>query len=208
MVSSFSYSNLVQNLQACHSNLSDVHYHNFTEAMLEFAYSFAYLGKGLGFAYDDVTSKAEAIRRNFNRQSEYTGLQSFIMDEIRRNVTRNNDSSNPSTARTVLRLMWLLDFLLELLKSLLVKEHKKLSKLCSKAYDAALGPHHPWPVRMAAKVGMKLVPNREAFVERLCGPNRSKEEQIRMINELGDAAKPIRDVLWEFYREHKLTELP
>lgn len=208
MVSSFSYSNLVDNLKACHSNLEDIHFHNFTEAMLEFAYSFSYLGKGLSFAYSDVTTKAEAIRRNFGRQTQFTGLQSFISDEISRNVTRNNDSNNPSTARTALRLMWLLDFLLELLKSLLINENKKLSKLCRKAYDSALGPHHPWPVRMAAKVGMKLVPSREVFMERLLGVNKTKEEQVRMINELSDSAKPIRDVLWEFYKQHNLTELP
>lgn len=100
----FDINKLFYNLERAADNLGDINHLNFAEAMLEFSNSFSFLGRALSMAFSDITTKANIIKANF-QGSEFTGLQSMILDEVRRGVERNNNEDHPSTARTVLRLM-------------------------------------------------------------------------------------------------------
>lgn len=82
-----------------------------------------------------------------------------------------------------------------------------MSKCCRKAYDQALGPHHPWAVRMAAKIGIKTVPNRDEYMNRLLG-QAPLETQLDLFRRMMELSAPLREVLWQFYNEHNLTGLP
>jgi Glycolipid transfer protein (GLTP) len=202
----FNYDNLMNHLQKASENLEDIHFYHFSEAMQEFSNSFAFLGMALSMAFSDITTKARAIQDNFKNLS-ITGLQTMIREEIRRGVERNNDKSSPSTARTVLRLLWFFDFLKEIITNVLNNPAQKLSDACSEAYSVALAPHHPWHVRMAAKLGIKTVPSKEEYLNRLIGP-MPLEKQLDLFRTMLEASTPIREKLWQFYNENRLTDLP
>ncbi|CAG9326905.1 unnamed protein product [Blepharisma stoltei] len=207
MVSQFDINKLFEHLEQAAVNLDEIHYLHFADAMLEFSNSFAFLGRALSMAFSDITSKAAIIKNNF-QGSQFTGLQSMISDEIRRGVERfHQDDHHASTARTILRLMWFFDFLRQLIINFSTHLDWKMSKCVSEAYDDAFGPHHPWPVRMAAKVGIKTVPNREEYGRRLLG-DISLERQLELFNRMLELSSPIREALWNFYKRNNLTELP
>lgn len=206
MVSTFNLENLLQHLRLASENLNDVNFYHFSEAMLEYSNSFSFLGRALSMAFSDIITKAQLIQANF-KNSRFTGLQSMILDEISRGVEKINSEPNISTARTVLRLLWFFDFLKELITNLINNPKWKLSKACSKAYDAALAPHHPWPVRMAASLGIKTVPNKQEYMNRLFG-NIPYEQQIQAFTAMIETSTPLREALWNFYHQNKLTDLP
>lgn len=206
MVAVFDLDNLLTHLKAAGENLDDIHFFHFSEAMLEYSNSFSFLGRALSMAFSDIITKAHAIQNNF-KNSQMVGLQSMIRDEISRNVTRNNTENSPSTARTVLRLLWFFDFLKDMITNLITCPDWKLSKCCTKAYNSALAPHHPWPVRLAAKLGIKTVPNKKEYMDRLLG-NKSLEEQLGIFKLMIENSTPIRETLWRFYHENRLTDLP
>lgn len=114
------------------------------------------------------------------RGEKIESLQHLIEKEVALGVQELNGENNHkkfkkdtweynyiSTARTTLRNLWLMDFLEELMK--LINEDKKssLSHIGKQAYNKGLGPHHPWVVRQAAKVGFLAAPSRDTFIKSL-----------------------------------------
>ena len=207
MVSVFSLENLIDHLKQAAENLDDIHFYHFSEAMMEFSNSFSFLGRALSMAFSDISTKAQAIEKNF-KNSPNPGLQSMILGEVERGVQRNNSEEGPSTARTVLRLLWFFDFLKDMITNVMENEKWKLSKSCSKAYDSALAPHHPWHVRLAAGLGIKTVPSKKEYMDRLLGRDKTLEEQMGLFKMMLDYSAPIRETLWGFYHQHRLTDLP
>jgi hypothetical protein len=157
-------------------------------------------------AFSDITTKAHTIQSNF-KDSRFTGLQSMIRDEVSRGVEKENSSKKASTARTVLRLLWFFDFLREMISNLVTHREFSLEKCCRKAYKRALAPHHPWAVRVAAKLGIKTVPNKEEYMNRLLG-NIGYDQQIQVFQSMMDESVAIRETLWKFYHDNGLTNLP
>jgi hypothetical protein len=206
MVSVFSLENLLNHLRQASENLNDIHFYHFSEAMLEFSNSFSFLGTALSMAFSDISTKAQLVQTNF-KDSSVVGLQSMIMDEVRRGVEKMHSSRETSTARTVLRLLWFLDFLKEMITCMVRSPDWKLSKCCSHAYETALAPHHPWAVRMAAKLGIKTVPSKSEYLNRLLG-NLDPARQMEMMQQMVEYSTPMRETLWKFYHENNLTTLP
>lgn len=83
-----------------------------------------------------------------------------------------------------------------------------MREICSDAYKHALAPHHPWPVRQVAKLGMLTVHNRDEFEGVIMGTNRTLQEKRVMLSAILDRINPIKETLWTYYREHNLTNLP
>lgn len=206
MVAVFNLENLLNHLRAAQLNLDDINFYNFSEAMLEYSNSFSFLGRALSMAFSDISSKAKIIQENF-KNSPITGIQSMIRDEVSRGVEKEKSSKKASTARTVLRLLWFFDFLREMITNLITHPEFSLDKACRKAYKKALAPHHPWAVRVAAKLGIKTVPNKEEYMNRLCG-NIGYERQIEVFQTMMNESTPIRETLWKFYIDNRLTDLP
>ena len=73
-----------------------------------------------------------------------------------------------STSRTIFRGCWFFDFLHSLTKDLVEDKTVKASKIALKAYNVALGPHHPWALKKAAGVAMKAIKAREKFQKSIC----------------------------------------
>jgi hypothetical protein len=73
-----------------------------------------------------------------------------------------------STSRHLYRGCWFFDFLHSLFTDFVGDRTVMMSKLAQKAYDVALGPHHPFLLKKAAGVAMKACKKREKFIESLC----------------------------------------
>lgn len=84
----------------------------------------------------------------------------------------------------------------------------KISDCCKKAYDEALGPHHPFTVRAAAKTAMSFTPNRDKFLKELFPENLTEDEKYKAFKQCIETMTPIREFLWNYYGEHKLKDLP
>lgn len=203
----FSYQHLMALIAEAAAHAENVPYAVFADIMIEFSKAFESMGAALSFAFSDITSKAEIIRKNCGSLPQPVGLQEAVRREMTQGTEREH-GDNPSTARTLLRLMWFLNFLVAIISNLTTDKTSKLSKITKRAYDEALGPHHPWPVRLGAAIGIKTVPKRNDFVQRLLGPGKSEAEYDDLFRGISVGIIPIRDALWRFYEENRLTDLP
>jgi len=137
-----------------------------------------------------------------------SSLQTQIEYEIASGLTKRCDKTFTSTARTVLRLMWYLDFESLLIEGLLNNPYASMREICSDAYKHSLAPHHHWPVRQIAKLGMFTLHNRDEFESVVLGPNRTLQEKRVMLASILDRLNPLRDTLWDYYKHHNLLNLP
>lgn len=202
----FSFPRLLDLIASASATPDNIQYGPFCDLMIEFSKAFASMGRALSFAFSDITSKAEIIRGKFS-STQWSGLQEMVREEIRLGVEREH-GDHPSTARTLLRLMWFLNFLQSIISNLITDKASKLSAITQHAYDESLAPHHPWPVRLGAAIGIKTVPKRTAFVAHLFGEGRSEAEYDAMLGQIAQGTLPLRNALWGFYESNRLTGLP
>ena len=106
-----------------------------------------------------------------------------------------------STARTVTRNLWLLDFLYILMGMVADDPKMALPTAVKEAYNKALGPHHPWIIRKAAGAAMIAVMSREKFE----ADTGCKQEDYNVFKE---SVFAVKEVLWKFYKENGLEDLP
>jgi len=104
--------------------------------------------------------------------------------------------------------MWFFDFVTIMVSNLHDDKKMKVSEACKKAYDAALGPHHPFTIRAAAKTAMTFAPNREKLLKNLFPTDVSEDEKYEALKEMLDLIEPTRTFLWEYYQKNNLTTLP
>ena len=96
--------------------------------------------------------------------------------------------------------MWMLDYLHILLEDLLKNPSKKMKEASKAAYDAALGPHHPWLIRKTASVAVAAVPTKEEFLQKT---NCDETALAEIVEKLGI----LRTSLWGFYKENGIDQL-
>jgi len=120
----------------------------------------------------------------------------------------SNFSPSFLATRTMLRLMWFCDFVWHLLRQLHEDRKKGISDSCKEAYNIALGPHHPFVVRTAAKVAMMAAPNRKNLMKILFPEDVDEEDRYKYIKEWHACIEKIKKPLWEYYEFNELTGLP
>lgn len=81
------------------------------------------------------------------------------------------------------------------------------SECARKAYTTALGPHHPFFLRQIAKLGMSAAPSRKNFEKKIF-PGVEPKQICDILNVMTEEIDKLRSVLWKFYTENQLTELP
>lgn len=202
----FDYPRLLDLISRSSASPDNIPYGPFCDLMIEFSKAFESMGRALSFAFSDITSKAEIIRGKF-KNTQWSGLQEMVREEMRLGVEREH-GDHPSTARTLLRLMWFLNFLQAIISNLITDKRSKLSVITQHAYDEALAPHHPWPVRLGAAIGIKTVPKRANFVAHLFGAGRTEAEYDAMLGQIAEGTLPLKHALWGFYESNSLTALP
>lgn len=126
--------------------------------------------------------------------------------QMEKKVERMNSSKYVSGARSTLRLMWFLDFLCAFITRLL-EDKEELRDSASAAYDEALAPHHPWLVRKTVQGAMYFVPHKATFWRNLAGTD-DRSVIVPLMAAALEKMQILRQQLWAYYGEHKLTDLP
>jgi len=217
----FCFETLQKSLQGVNASLPDIDPVPYCDTMIEFVKIFNQMGSALSIAFQDITSKVAIIKRNRKIFPDVQGgIISFIEFEATKKLQRLNgenakkESPGPewnkyeATSRTVLRLMWFFDFVSVLLGNLHEDRKTSLTSACKDAYDQALGPHHPFPVRAGAKLAMLAAPKRSKLLGGLFGEHTSDEQIYANIKVILDLVDPVRKSLWKYYEEKELTKLP
>lgn len=83
-----------------------------------------------------------------------------------------------------------------------------MSTILCKAYDDAFGDNHNFMVRNGAKLAIKASSDRKEFVEVITGKKYSPENFNEISEKFLKNFLPIHQIMWNFYKENKLTELP
>lgn len=104
--------------------------------------------------------------------------------------------------------MWFFDFVTSLIGYFEGDRLMKCSDCAKKAYDEALAPHHPLPIRIAAKAALNFTPSREKFLKGLFPEEMSEEERYHHFRHCLDIVGPVRKFLWKYYEEHGIKEIP
>ena len=130
------------------------------------------------------------------------------------NTSNNKDVKAPkefetydSTGRNLLRMMWLLTFIrvtFEGMRDLAAN----MSDILCKAYDAAFGDAHNFMIRGGAKLAIKATSDRKEFVEIILNGKYDQQRFADVSERFMKKFVPLHDVMWGYYKEHKLTELP
>jgi len=216
----FDYKELLTSVKDLKDSLPNVAPEPFYKTLLEFVKIFDFMGSGLQMAFKDITSKVGIVKRNFdNHKDAPRNIMGFINWEADKKIQILNGENGKlapepvwmgyeSTTRTVLRLMWFFDFVTIMVTNLNNDRKAKVSECCKKAYDDALGPHHPFTIRAAAKTAMTFAPNREKLMNNLFPPGVAEEDRYTALQELLDNIAPIRTHLWDHYNKNSLTTLP
>jgi len=136
-------------------------------------------------------------------------VQYSVLREMDLKLERQHSGKYVSAARSLLRLTWFLDFLEVLLKHLL-EDKVELKEMARDAYDKALGIHHPWVVRTGIHAAIYFCPTKATFWKNLmaaCVSSDLDHVKKSLANFLVEM-EPVRVSLWEFWKAHKLEDLP
>ena len=177
------------------------------------------INKFLGIAFSDVKDKVRVMGENNVRFPGHKGFFSFIKMEMEKKIVMYNTGNNKdlkapqefitydSTGRNLLRMMWLLTFIrvtFEGMRDIAAN----MSDIFCKAYDAAFGDAHNFMVRSGAKLAIKATSDRKEFVEVITGKKYDEQYFSDVSKRFMEKFVPIYDIMWGFYKENKLTELP
>ena len=110
-------------------------------------------------------------------------------------------------ARTMVRLLWFMEFLSVLLGRLGSDPNKSASDAAKEAYEKALGPHHSFMLRQAAKVAMMAAPGRKTFNQKLFPTLRPDEICIYLVS-IEDEVEKFRKPMVKFMKDNNLLDLP
>jgi hypothetical protein len=112
-----------------------------------------------------------------------------------------------STGRNLLRMMWLLTFIRTTFLGM--KDRKtSMSDILCKAYDDAFGDSHNFVVRNGAKLAIKASSDRKQFIEVITGKKYDHDYFDQVSERFMKSFLQIHEIMWNFYKENKLTELP
>ena len=219
----FDYEFFLKNVSEVNKDLSKLKCFEFLVMIWELTKIFNQLGSSLSMAFSDITEKVNIIRNLLkNEYPDIWDIQSLIEQEIKLNIQELNGENNKelghkkgtlyhkyiSGSRTVLRLLWFLDFMVNIC-NLLVTTNDSFSTCCKKAYDVALGIHHPWYVRSAASVAMSLTSSsREPMLNIVLNKSKWDDEAAHKMKIMHSNLEIIQKYVSEYYNERALNNLP
>jgi len=188
--------------------------------LIEFVKIINEMSTALSIAFKDITSKVAILRNNYLINTDWkVPLMPFIKKEIENKLDVLNSENNKkfttdpkyekyeSSARTLLRILWFMEFLSVLLGKLGSDPNKAPSDASKEGYEKALGPHHPFMLRQAAKVAMLAIPGRKTFDKTLFPTLRADQICIYLVS-IEDQIEKFRKPIVKFYKENNLLELP
>ena len=104
-------------------------------------------------------------------------------------------------------MLWFFDFLGNMMNAIGCDQSATPSEASKVAYEKALGPHHPFVLRQAAKLAMKAAPSRQAFKDKLFATETPQQMCDNLIAMDSEIAK-LRERLWKFFKDNNISDLP
>jgi hypothetical protein len=219
----FDYDYFIQNLSEVTKDMNKLKCFEFLVMIWELTKIFNQLGTSLSMAFSDITEKVNLIRNLLkNEFTDVMDFQSLIEQEIKLNIQELNGENNKdlghkkgtryytyiSGTRTVLRLLWFLDFMVSIC-NLLLTTKDSFSTCCKKAYDTALGIHHPWYVRSAASMAMSFVSSsREPVAKIVLNREKWDDESAKKIKIMHNNLEIVQKYVRDYFNEKGLQNLP
>ena len=102
--------------------------------------------------------------------------------------------------------MWVLDFIARLLTELVDKPDESLKEAATAAYEAHLAPHHSWVMKKTVAAALVMLPSKEVFMKSLVGADAGGEEAPGRIRAFVASFTPLRESLWELYKNLGLCD--
>ena len=164
------------------------------------------LGAMFYFVVADVREKVHILDSCLaEKPDSYATISKLVAFEIGQNYLVKGRERPNNGARTVLRLHRALLFVYELVQNLWkASANTSASQICVAAYDSTLAPHHSWVVRQAARLGMRVVPNRDTIIAYMATSPDELEKFPIFFAKILD----VYDITQAIYEKNELLELP
>ena len=208
------------NVMNKYGETKDIVFQDFFNILHQFCRAFKLINKFLGIAFSDVKDKVKVMNENNKRFQGHEGFFSFVKMEMEKGIVKYNTSNNKdlkaapefekydSTGRNLLRMMWLLTFIRVTFEGMRDLSANMSDILC-KAYDAAFGDVHSFVIRGGAKLAIKATSDRKEFVQVILNQKEYDEMKFAEVSKkFMEKFVPLHDVMWGFYKQNLLTELP
>ncbi|KAF7062060.1 hypothetical protein CFC21_068703 [Triticum aestivum] len=96
---------------------------------------------------------------------EYASLTAMVMKEVVEGTSKKTNSC----ARAIIWLARSVNFSIHLLEGLVKNSESSLQEMVEEAYKSTLKPFHGWISSAAYKVALRLIPERDIFIQLLMG---------------------------------------
>lgn len=130
--------------------------------------------------------------------SRYHLLYPIVLDEVQK-----GDTGSASCTKGLLWLQRAMGFVAGLLRRLKDDRQVTLATAASEVYTETLYQYHGWITSAAFTVALKLVPSREAFLEKLGSPT---EELYQQMGDFLNAFQPVLQDIHGFLVKHDLDD--
>ncbi|KAL5560402.1 hypothetical protein UlMin_036613 [Ulmus minor] len=118
---------------------------------------------------------------------------SNLVEILRKEASEGNAKKVNSCSRAVLWLTRSLDFTVVLLQKLATKDfgNKNMEKLVEDSYNITLKQWHGWISSTAVKVALKLVPDKQSFINTLMENDENPDTLIKEMQTLASVLVPL-----------------
>ncbi|KAI5756540.1 hypothetical protein M8J77_025771 [Diaphorina citri] len=203
----FNYTILFEHFKKALIENEDVDLENYLigyEQLCKFCYL---LGKGFGFIGAEIESKIKVLK-NFlcgDYKDHFKTIKEMINYEQSSNLLEKSDYV--SGCRTLLRLHWGLDFFRLFLDGISqLNPDESTYHVGQEVYDATLGLHHSWYIRMGAGVAMYTLPTKCGLFERVTGGDHV-EEALEFLPHVIEVTNQIYNRVQSCIAENQLLDL-
>ncbi|KAF7071165.1 hypothetical protein CFC21_076558 [Triticum aestivum] len=97
--------------------------------------------------------------------SKYAGLMEIVMEEMEEGTSKKTNSCT----RAIIWLARSVNFSICLLERLVKNPESSLQEMVEETYESTLKPFHGWISSAAYRVALRLIPERDIFIELLMG---------------------------------------
>ncbi len=164
------------------------------------------LGTVFYFVITDIREKIQILEGHIHEKPEhYETIQKMVEYEKReKHLVKRQEKPN-NGARTILRLHRALIFIYKLLNNLYAaRPYSRSSDICMVAYDETLAQYHTWLVKQAARLGMRMMPNREVII----GYMSKDEAEVQKFPVYITKVLYVYNITQDIYEKHQILDLP
>ncbi|XP_020087814.1 glycolipid transfer protein 3-like isoform X1 [Ananas comosus] len=162
------------------------------------------IGPTLLVLRQDIQQNVERVEEAYAKDpSKYSNLTEILMIEVGEGTTRKPNSCT----KAILWLTRSTNFAVSLLERLVKCSELSLREVVEEAYRSTLEPWHGWISSAAYRVALKLIPEREIFVDLLMGKSLCFEELTGDIKSLLSMLQPFLDEINAILKKHRFDKL-